>query len=90
VFTSSHIVISVRISKEPGCTKNINYFGFCKSSGGGHQMYFVDLPGYGYAKASKTDRESWKKSIANYFKSRDISVLRYVHSFNLFICILIC
>ncbi len=50
-----------RISSTPGKTQSINYYrvepwGF----------YLVDLPGYGYAKASKSDREKWAKLISTY------------------------
>ena len=34
-------------------------------------MYFVDLPGYGYAKVSKTVRESWGPMIEHYLKNRE-------------------
>lgn len=50
-----------RISSTPGKTQSINYYrvepwGF----------YLVDLPGYGYAKASKSDRDKWAKLINTY------------------------
>jgi GTP-binding protein len=34
-------------------------------------MYFVDLPGYGYAKAPKTERDSWGQMIEHYLKQRE-------------------
>jgi GTP-binding protein len=34
-------------------------------------MYFVDLPGYGYAKASKSVRDSWGEMVEGYLKHRD-------------------
>lgn len=73
------------ISKEPGCTRSVNFFAFVKdsevkndihSSIAGHVMYLVDLPGYGFAKASKKDQESWQAHIDNYIMQRDPSILR--------------
>jgi GTP-binding protein len=49
-----------RISSTPGCTRQINFFLI------NDRLYFVDLPGYGYAKVSKQERESWKKIIEGY------------------------
>ncbi len=50
-----------RVSSTPGKTRSLNYI---KIDG---TFYFVDLPGYGYAKVSKTERERWGKFIGNYF-----------------------
>ena len=47
----------------PGKTSQINYF---KIDG---KLYLVDLPGYGYAKVSKTERDRWGKLMENYFQS---------------------
>ena len=69
------LLCPVRVSKEPGCTKNINYFAFVKKSGVA-SCYFVDLPGYGYARKSKEDRAKWESLIKDYLLARDISVLR--------------
>lgn len=49
-----------RTSSTPGRTQTINYFLVNR------RFYFVDLPGFGYAKASKTDRRSWAELIASY------------------------
>ncbi|KIR02953.1 GTP-binding protein EngB [Lachnospiraceae bacterium TWA4] len=49
-----------RTSSQPGKTQTINYYKI------NDEFYFVDLPGYGYAKVSKTDREKWGKMIENY------------------------
>ena len=54
-----------RISSSPGKTQTINYFLIDNS------WYLVDLPGYGYAKVSKTQREKWKKDIEKYLKQRE-------------------
>ncbi len=52
-----------RVSKTPGRTQLINLF---EISGG----RFADLPGYGYAKVSKAQRESWGELIGAYLESR--------------------
>lgn len=51
-----------RISSKPGRTRAINYFEINSS------FYFVDLPGYGYAKVSKKERESWGRLMEGYFE----------------------
>ncbi|MDZ7766830.1 MAG: ribosome biogenesis GTP-binding protein YihA/YsxC [Melioribacteraceae bacterium] len=56
-----------KISSTPGKTRTINYFNV------DDKFFVVDLPGFGYAKVSKTEREQWRKLIENYFASdRDI------------------
>jgi GTP-binding protein len=52
------------ISSTPGRTQQINFFLINQS------FFFVDLPGYGYAKISRALRESWKKLIEGYLKGR--------------------
>lgn len=59
-----------KISSTPGKTRLINYFEVQ------NQYYFVDLPGYGFARLSKQDTDNWKKMIENYLK--DNSELRLV------------
>ena len=49
-----------KTSSTPGKTKLINYFLI------NHSWYIVDLPGYGYAQVSKTQREEFRKMIDNY------------------------
>ena len=49
-----------RTSSSPGKTQTINYYKINDS------FYFVDLPGYGYAKVSKADRAKWGKMIEDY------------------------
>jgi GTP-binding protein len=51
-------------SSTPGRTQQINFFLINQS------FFFVDLPGYGYAKIPKVLRESWKKLIEGYLKGR--------------------
>ena len=53
-----------RSSTEPGKTRELNYYLI------NHQFYFVDLPGYGYAKVPEQVRSSWGKLIEQYLKSR--------------------
>src|SRR5512140_2488950 len=54
-----------RKSSEPGKTRELNYYLINK------QFYFVDLPGYGYAKLPAQIRSSWGKLIHQYLKSRE-------------------
>lgn len=59
-----------RTSSQPGKTQTINYYNINQA------MYFVDLPGYGYAKVSKTVKEKWGKMIERYLKrSRTLRVI---------------
>ncbi|MCX7989700.1 MAG: ribosome biogenesis GTP-binding protein YihA/YsxC [Aquificaceae bacterium] len=51
-----------RVSKEPGRTRAVNFFLLEE-----HHTYLVDLPGYGFAKVSKAEREKWKELIERYF-----------------------
>jgi GTP-binding protein len=51
-------------SSRPGCTQLINFFKV------NHDVQFVDLPGYGYARVSFEERESWKKLIEAYLLRR--------------------
>ena len=53
-----------RVGASPGKTTQINYFKV-----GNEQAYLVDLPGYGYAKVSKSERDRWCKLMENYFAS---------------------
>ncbi|NEW04468.1 YihA family ribosome biogenesis GTP-binding protein [Paenibacillus sp. SYP-B3998] len=54
-----------RTSSQPGKTQTLNYYKI------NQDLYFVDLPGYGYAKVSKTERERWGKFIENYLLNRE-------------------
>ena len=49
-----------RTSSSPGKTQTINYYNI------NHEMYLVDLPGYGYAKVSKSVKEQWGQLIERY------------------------
>lgn len=54
-----------RTSSTPGKTQHLNYY---RINDG---LYFVDVPGYGYAKVSKTQREAWGKMIEKYLQERE-------------------
>jgi GTP-binding protein len=53
-----------KVSVTPGKTQTLNFFDI------NHYLNFVDLPGYGYAKVSKTYREKWDHMIRNYILHR--------------------
>lgn len=53
-----------KTSSTPGKTQLINHFLINK------KWYLVDLPGYGYAQASKTSKAAWDKMIKNYLEKR--------------------
>jgi len=54
-----------RTSNTPGRTQSINYFLV------NDDLYFVDLPGYGYAKVSKSMRSDWGKMAEEYLSDRE-------------------
>lgn len=54
----------VRTSHTPGRTQQINFFNLAS------QLILVDLPGYGYAKVSKSDRKHWRALMAAYLTER--------------------
>jgi GTP-binding protein len=64
-----------RVSSDPGRTRLINFFrvlGATRPGGGGRgDMYLVDLPGYGYAKAPRQVREGWERLVTSYMDGRD-------------------
>ncbi len=51
-----------RTSAQPGKTQTINFYNI------NEELYFVDLPGYGYAKVSKEEKAKWGKMIEKYLK----------------------
>ena len=56
-----------RTSSQPGKTQTINYYNI------NNEMYFVDLPGYGYAKANEKVKAQWGKMIEDYLhKSKQL------------------
>ena len=54
-----------RISSKPGKTQTLNFYKIEE------QLFYVDVPGYGYAKVSKTEREAWGKMIERYITDRE-------------------
>jgi len=64
-----------RVSADPGRTRLINFFhvkGAARPGGRGRgELYLVDLPGYGYAKAPRKVRESWEKLVTSYLDGRE-------------------
>ena len=59
-----------RTSSQPGKTQTINFYNI------NNAMYLVDLPGYGYAKVSESERAKWGKMIENYLhKSKQLKAI---------------
>lgn len=54
-----------RTSSQPGKTQTINFYNI------NEEIYLVDLPGYGYAKASEREREQWGIMIENYLNTSE-------------------
>ena len=61
-----------KTSSTPGKTQLINHFLINK------EWYLVDLPGYGYAKASKKDRNTWTGFLSDYLQKRENLVCTFV------------
>ncbi len=62
-----------KTSSAPGKTQLINHFEIessIKEKGASHKWYLVDLPGYGFAKVSQSDRRRWQQMIENYLRKR--------------------
>lgn len=55
-----------RISAQPGKTQTINFYNINDA------LYYVDLPGYGYAKVSVEAKEKWGKMIENYLRKSPV------------------
>jgi GTP-binding protein len=58
-----------RVGAEPGKTVHVNYFLV------DDKLYFVDLPGYGYAKVSLGEKERWGKLMEDFFAEKDLTSL---------------
>lgn len=58
-----------KTSASPGKTQMINHFTIADEND--KEFYFVDLPGYGYAKVSQTQRAKWQKMIRQYLTERE-------------------
>ena len=61
-----------RTSSSPGKTQTINFYNINK------ELYFVDLPGYGYAKVSQEIRSKWGRMIERYLHGSDKLVLFFL------------
>lgn len=61
-----------KTSQTPGKTQLINHFQI------DNKWYLVDLPGYGYAKVSKTDREKFERMIHEYLENRENLIYTFV------------
>lgn len=57
-----------RVGDKPGKTIHVNYFLIDK------KCYFVDLPGYGYAKVSQSEKDRWGKLMESYFAENRIDL----------------
>ena len=55
-----------RVGAQPGKTVHINYFLIDRTA------YFTDLPGYGYAKVSKAERDRWGRLMEQFFAEKDL------------------
>ncbi len=53
-----------KTSSTPGKTRSINYYLV------DNNFFMIDLPGFGYAKVSKSERDSWKKMVNNFFERK--------------------
>ena len=58
-----------RVGQSPGKTIHVNYFLIDKKA------YFVDLPGYGYAKVSRSEKERWGKLMEQFFAAEGLITL---------------
>ena len=58
-----------RVGAAPGKTVHVNYF-FIDG-----KVYFVDLPGYGYAKVSQSEKERWGRLMEQFFAEKDVITL---------------
>jgi GTP-binding protein len=63
-----------RVSSAPGRTRTVNFFrvsGVARPGGAGRgELYFVDLPGYGYAKAPRSVRDGFERLAVSYLEAR--------------------
>ncbi len=66
IFNSKNLA---KTSSSPGKTRSLNYYSIDE------KIYLVDLPGFGYAKVSESEKRNWEKLINDYLKSdRDVSL----------------
>ena len=55
-----------RVGSEPGKTVHVNYFLIDE------RAYFIDLPGYGFAKVSRAEKERWSKLMESFLTGKDL------------------
>ncbi len=55
-----------RVGAEPGKTVHVNYFLI------DGRAYFIDLPGYGFAKVSRAEKERWSRLMESFFTGKDL------------------
>jgi len=65
-------------SNTPGRTQTINFYRVTSGAASLGTCYFVDFPGYGYAKGSRSETEGWKKLIESYLLNRAMLQLSLV------------
>ena len=61
-----------RTSSQPGKTQTMNFYQINDA------FRFVDMPGYGYAKVSKTSREKWGRMIEDYLQQRENMIMVFL------------
>lgn len=66
-----HINKLARVSNTPGRTRNVEHFRVEGTLTSKSPWMLADLPGYGFAKASKAERAVWEKMIQNYLRKRE-------------------
>ena len=59
-----------RTSGTPGKTQALNFYAVNPNPQGDPDLYFVDLPGYGYAKVSQSQRAAWQRLVGQYVTER--------------------
>ncbi len=70
-----------KVSSTPGKTRLINYFDVTfmdRDNGYKEVVKFVDLPGFGYAKVSKSIKYNWKKNLTDYISQRE-QIKLFIH-----------
>lgn len=66
-----HINKLARVSNTPGRTRNVEHFKVQGTLTSDRPWMLADLPGYGFAKVSQTEREAWHKMIERYLRERE-------------------
>jgi len=70
-----------KVSSTPGKTRLINYFDITmlnRDTGNKHYAKFVDLPGFGYAKVSKSIKYDWERNLTDYIAQRE-QIKLFIH-----------